>query len=150
MSSPMSGDNTNDRVLQYCQHRGIHTVEDSELPAACHSGGRSKTVRIGNIAFRSHSHDTGCDVRGWIIDGAEAYEFVSTTYWYSSHYTFNSSKWERGAWDVAVEQFFATLRAAKAESEARALETQEQAAERRRQEAAQVKARFERQFSQSN
>lgn len=148
MSSPMSGENTNDRVLQYCQHRNIRTVENADLPAACRSGRETKAVRIGNIVFRSYSHDTGCDVRGWIIDGADAYEFVSTTYWYSSQYTFNSSKWENGAWDSAVEDFFRTLRELKQDSESRELERQEKAAEARRAEAADVKSRFERQYSQ--
>lgn len=150
MGSPLSGDNTIDQVLKYCQIHRIHTVSNDDLPKDCRSGNGNTTVRIGNIAFRCYSHDTGNDVRGWIINGDEAYEFVSTTYWFSSHYTFNSSRWERGAWDTSVNEFFATLRQAKEQHEARSLALQEEAQKKRQQEAAERKALFERQFVQHN
>src|SRR5688572_25549570 len=140
MGSPLSGDDTIDRLLKYCQGAGIHTVSDDDLPKDCRRGNGNTTVRIGNIAFRCYGHDTGNDVRGWIIQGDEAYEFVATTYWFSSHYTFNSSRWEHGAWDTAVDAFFATLRAAKEKNEAAALAKQEAARATRQQSEAERKA----------
>lgn len=147
MSSPLSGKDTIDRVLLYCQCYGLHTVADADLPPPCRDGtGRPRTVRIGNIAFRCNGHSTGNDVRGWIIDGDDAYEFVNTTYWFSSSYTFNESRWERGAWDGAVEELFATLRASKEKHEVAARELQERVAAERAKAETDVKARFERQF----
>jgi hypothetical protein len=151
MGSPLSDESTIDHVLKYCQRHRIHTVDDGELPADCKRGGPGEqTVRIGNIVFRCNGHSTGNDVRGWIVDGNDAYEFVSTTFWFSSQYTFNTSKWESGAWDAAVDSFFKTLKEAKAKHEAEVLAVQEHAADQRKRSAAEHKARFERQFARNN
>jgi hypothetical protein len=99
----MSGKDTLDAILRECQMHGIDTVEGL-IP------GYKKVVRVGNIALSAGPHDTGCDVSGWIIDGDQAYRFISTTYWYSSQYTFNRSKWVRGAWDDAVTAAINELR----------------------------------------
>lgn len=140
--SPMSGNDTLDSILRECQMCGINTVEGL-IP------GYKKVVRVGNIALSAGPHDTGCDVSGWIIDGDQAYRFISTTYWYSSHYTFNRSKWVRGAWDNAVtaainelRQKVWTVRAKSEEAKAK----KEQAAQ---QQHADNRARFGAQFTKA-
>jgi hypothetical protein len=35
---------------------------------------------------------------------------VNTTYWHSSAYTFNPSKWVSGAWDAALEEAIKKMR----------------------------------------
>jgi hypothetical protein len=102
--SPTSGNTTLDRIVGHCQAHDINVTEELI------DGYPTRIVRVGNIAFRASSHDTGCGVTGWIIDGDEAYEFLDTTYWYSSTYIFNKSKWDRGAWDDAVTAAIDELR----------------------------------------
>jgi len=61
--------------------------------------------------IEARNHDTGCSVRIHILaDGKPIREIVNTTYWYYERYTFNDSKWEKGAWDSALAKVIAQLR----------------------------------------
>lgn len=144
MSSPMSGKRTLDVVIGYCQRHEIETVPSNSVP--CRPAYGSGVVRVGNIVFDCHRHDTGANVRGWILNGNEAYEFIDVPYWYSSNYTFNDSKWTKGAWDKAVEQAIEMLWT-KADEHRAAIEAAKEVADaNERQQKASRKAEFERQF----
>jgi hypothetical protein len=139
--SPLSGKDTLDQVILHCLRHSICTS-----PKTVKALGEKNVVRVGNIAFSAYSHDTGADVRGWIIDGDDAFEFMSVPYWYSSQYTFNTSKHVRGAWDAAVDAAILELRRLKAESEERFAQAERDRDNGKRAEAAAIKARFEHQF----
>jgi len=145
VGSPMSGERTLDRLIGYCLMCEIETVPTKSLPAtrACNAG---KLVRVGNIAFDCHSHDTGVDVRGWILSEEDAYEFLSVPYWYSSHYTFNSSRWERGAWDGAVDAAIKSLWEKVDAHKAAVEQAKESREQTQRQSANERRAKFEEQF----
>jgi len=96
MPSPLSGENTLDTIIYYCLSNGISCIEP-------HTDIRSH-VKNGHFKFTCHRHDTGCNVKCWIVhpQTKEEYEIINTTFWYSSSHTFNDSKWETGVWDSAL------------------------------------------------
>lgn len=145
MSSPLSGENTLDRVIGYCQRNGISTVDARSVPSIWRRDGL--VVRVGNIVFSFNGHDTGNDVNGWIINGDEAYHFLSVPYWFSSHYCFNKSTWERGAWDKAVDDAIAELRTLMDAHKAKVAKQMAQKKQAEEQAAAEHKAKFEAQFA---
>jgi hypothetical protein len=96
--SPLSGENTLDRIISYCQSHSIQTIPTRE--ASVRPAYNSNVVKVGNFIFDAHGHSTGCVVRCWIVtDDGDSLEILDVPYWYSSDYTFNDSKWDRGAWD---------------------------------------------------
>ena len=108
MPSPLSGDGTLDKTVDYCQSKYLHTMNSGEFPQ-CKPSYKDKVVVEGRFVFQAHPHSTGCDVRCWVISNDDAYEIINTTYWYSSSYTFNKSKWESGAWDNELDKAIAEL-----------------------------------------
>lgn len=145
MSSPLSGENTLDRVIGYCQWNGLSTVEASTVPGIYRREG--KVVRVGNIVFSFSGHDTGNDVNGWIVNGDDSYHFMSMPYWFSSHYCFNASRWEKGAWDKAVDEAVLELRRIMSEHKELAAQREEQRKQNEARAAAERKAKFEAQFA---
>ena len=97
MSSPMSGPDTIDQVLVYCQRHHIATTDKGQ-------------VQVGRFLFDVSHHSTGNSIDGYILDGEDSYHFLNCTWWFLSCYTFNESKWERGAWDHELEKAFGGLR----------------------------------------
>lgn len=145
MSSPLSGENTLDRVIGYCQWNNIRTVEAASVPGIFRRHG--KVVRVGNIVFSFNGHDTGNDVNGWIVSGEESYHFLKVPYWFSSHYCFNTSRWEKGAWDKAVDDAIAELRTLMDEHKELVSRLRAQEEQTKEQAAAERKAKFETQFA---
>ncbi len=144
MGSPMSGEGTLDRLIGYCQANKLSTVEGDAVPAGIR---RQRVVRVGNIVFWHHSHDTGAGVDGWIISGDDSYHFMSVPYWFSSHYTFNSMRWEKGAWDTAVNEAIAHLRTLADAHMALVAKATEERNQEAAHKAAEIKAKFEAQFA---
>lgn len=63
-----------------------------------------KEFQHGPFKFLSKHHDTGCSVSVKInIPNHPEREIICATYWYSGNYQFNTSKFECGAWDSALE-----------------------------------------------
>jgi hypothetical protein len=143
--SPMSGEGTLDRIIGYCQSVGICLAKET-IPAIRRDG---PLVQVGNIVFYCNSHSTGADVGGWILDGNMAFQFISTTYWYSSTYTFNKSKWIGGAWDGAVNAAIQLLTQKVDEHKQSTKERRAREIEAQARKAAETKAQFERQFAGS-
>lgn len=120
MPSPLSGKDTIDHLIIYCQRNGIFTQDKPNCIHHCYGG---KPAVIGNIAFDCYNHSTGNSVEIWVINGENSRQIVSTTYWFSSSYTFNESKRESGPWDKAlneaINKMTAAVSAHKAEVEAK-------------------------------
>jgi hypothetical protein len=146
----MSGKNTVDQAIYYCQCYKLflsdRTANPGDKTFPYSYGGN--LVRIGDFLFDCHAHSTGNSVRIFILGDDSYLEIVNTTYWHSSSYTHNDSKWLHGAWDgaldLAIEEMWQAVAKAKAEREernaAQALEKEQQAGAYR--------AKFEHKFTQ--
>lgn len=97
MSSPLSGHDTIDKLLVYCQRNDIARTKKGD-------------VQVGRFLFKVSAHSTGNSIYGYILDGDDSYCFLNCTWWFSSAYTFNDSNWEHGAWDHELEDAFDRLR----------------------------------------
>ena len=106
-NSPLSGENTLDKIISYCHAHNINTKES--LSCGLKPSYNGNLVEIDNFIFEAHKHDTGCDLGCWIVTENDYYAIINTTFWYSSIYTFNPSKWEKGKWDKALDKAIETL-----------------------------------------
>lgn len=61
-------------------------------------------VRVGKFLMTAKSHSTGMDAGVYIIGGEKPYKIIDGTWWRDSRYEFNDFKWEKGAWDSALEE----------------------------------------------
>lgn len=99
---------------------------------------------IGKFRFQVHSHDTGLSVQVWIIkDSLEVRHIISTDYWFYSRYCFNDSKWEKGAWDDALNKVLAQMKEDVNQEEERLSGLAEMQEERRKAEDAKKKQEAE-------
>lgn len=129
MPSPMSGKDTLDKIIKYCQSKKIMTMKaHASSLEKCRPFYNEDVVKIGNFVFDAHSHSTGCSLRVWVLaDDCDALEIISTTYWYHQRYTFNDSKREHGAWDKALGECIERLKILVNEHKEEALKQQAEA-----------------------
>lgn len=65
---------------------------------------KCREFQRGPFKFSAREHSTATHVQIFIsILNHPDREIVSCQYWYSDHYRFNTSKFETGAWDSALE-----------------------------------------------
>lgn len=104
---------TLDVLLQYAQRNQLLTTESKDVSLkGCHFAYDKYSVVVGVFAFQVHCHDTGNSVRGYILTDDKPYEIISATFWKQSGYEHNKDKWEKGAWDEALNNSIRILRQA--------------------------------------
>lgn len=104
MNSPLSGENTLDKIILDCIRYKINLVEGSDYYG-------NPTVKIDRFSFGIDSHSTGNSISVNIQnEEGESYNIINGTYWFSSRYCFNEFKQESGKWDEALNQAIQKLK----------------------------------------
>lgn len=103
--TPLSGKDTMDRVIRNCERLGLFTVQPEELPNDVqYQTRRGGAIRVGKLVFYASPHDTGCDVRVWVVlEDGQSMQVRSVPYWYGHNYTFNVGHKTDGPWDAAID-----------------------------------------------
>lgn len=107
MKSPLSSSDTLDTLLLNCIKYKVCMKEFSSA------------ISYGKFEFAVFPHSTGNTVNVIITNGDSFYNIINGTYWFSSGYTFNEFKWERGKWDEALDEAIFELRKLVAEARRR-------------------------------
>lgn len=136
--TPMSGKGTLDKVIRQCLNYGLYPKSESDS---------QRGICVGLFEFYVNSHDTGCNVSIYLnLPPDERVQILSTTYWYSSAYTFNSYRVRNGAWDSDLKETISEMeRAVMVETERRKVLFEDEAKKKRESEAKE-KAELERRY----
>jgi hypothetical protein len=95
-------------VLCYAQDNDIN-AQSTSLVNGVHFPYHRNYVFHKPFVFQASSHDTGIDVRGYILGMGDPYEIINKTYWKTGGYDHNESKWERGLWDDKLNEAISDL-----------------------------------------
>jgi len=67
-------------------------------------------LQVGMFKFDCYDHDTGIDVRCWVVGEDDNYQIISRTYWKSAGYRSTEDYWKKGVWDRKLEEIIQMFR----------------------------------------